>query len=176
MCVVICGNCGFEGNIYGEKKCTKCDTELYYADEGDFDEKEIERLNREQEKIISTIENNKEISKQVENCKITTSNTLEGYEVLEYLDIVSEEKIVGIGLKTHFKSIGDMFATFTGEEMKAYTNRIKELKKQIKKDLKRQAVKIGANAIIGVDIETTVPAANAIMVSINGTAVKIKKE
>ena len=155
--------------------CTKCGTELYYANDEDFDEKEIAILNREQEKMISTIKHNKEILKQVENCKMTTSNNLEGYEILEYLDIVSEERIVGLGLKTHFKSIGDMFATFTGEEMKAYTNRIKELKKQTKEDLKKQAVKIGANAIIGVDMETTIPATNAIMVSINGTAVKTKR-
>lgn len=42
---------GLKG-IYTDKKCG---TELYYANDEDFDGKEIEILNKEQEKMISTI-------------------------------------------------------------------------------------------------------------------------
>lgn len=59
--------------------------------------------------------------------------------------------------------------------MHAITERITELKKGILDDLKTQAVKLGANAIIGLDFETTLPGGTVIMVSVSGTAVMIEK-
>ncbi|MBR6050589.1 MAG: heavy metal-binding domain-containing protein, partial [Clostridia bacterium] len=81
----------------------------------------------------------------------------------------------GVGLKTAFKRIGDMFASLTGEQMYAVTSRINELKNELINRLKAKAVAQGANAIVGIDFESTMPGGSAIMVSANGTAVIIEK-
>lgn len=59
--------------------------------------------------------------------------------------------------------------------MYAVTNRINELKRELINRLKAKAVSRGANAIIGMDFESTVPGGSAIMVSANGTAVIVEK-
>ena len=106
---------------------------------------------------------------------ITTGSHVEGYEIVEYLDVIYVEKIIGIGIATSVKSLGDMFNSFTGEEYHAISDRISELKQSIKVDLINKAFLLGADAIIGIDYETTIPDMAAILVSINGTAVKLRK-
>ena len=68
-----------------------------------------------------------------------------------------------------------MFASLTGEQMYAVTSRINELKNELINRLKAKAVAQGANAIVGIDFESTMPGGSAIMVSANGTAVIIEK-
>ena len=111
----------------------------------------------------------------IEKVIMTTTHSLDGYHIKEYKGIIFDETMTGMGLKTAFKSIGDMFASLTGEQMYAVTNRINELKRELMNRLKAKAVSQGANAIIGIDFESTVPGGSAIMVSANGTAVVVEK-
>ncbi len=119
-------------------------------------------------KKIEQIEN-------IENIIMTTSHSFEGYRITEYKGIIFDETISGIGLKTAFKGIGDMFASLTGDQMYAVTNRINDLKIDLINRMKTKAAAAGANAIIGLDFESTLPGGNTIMVSANGTAVIIEK-
>ena len=123
------------------------------------------------------ISNNKEAGQtdNIGNIMMTTSHSLEGYRITEYKGIIFDETISGIGLKTAFRSLGDMFASLTGDQMYAVTNRINELKSDLINRMRIKAAAAGANAIIGLDFESTLPGGNAIMVSANGTAVIIEK-
>ena len=107
---------------------------------------------------------------------ITTTHQLEGYIITEYLDIVFEESIFGISISTGIKGIGDMFKGWTGERLNAISDRIEEVKKEVKDALIDKAIKLGADALIGIDIETTRNLNDGtIGVSISGTAVRIVK-
>lgn len=112
---------------------------------------------------------------KIEEIKMTTTPSFDGYRIREYKGIIFDETMTGVGLKTAFKSIGDMFASLTGEQMYAVTSRINELKNELINRLKAKAVAQGANAIVGIDFESTMPGGSAIMVSANGTAVIIEK-
>ena len=83
---------------------------------------------------------------------------------------------MGVGIGTKFKSIGDMFASFTGEELNAIDERISNIKNCAKNELIRKAVKLGANSVIAIDYETILTGIDVVMVSINGTAVRVEKE
>jgi uncharacterized protein YbjQ (UPF0145 family) len=106
---------------------------------------------------------------------ITTTNRVEGYQIIEYLDIVFQESIIGVGIGTSLKSFGDIFKGWTGEKFEAISNRIEEVKQIVKNALIDSALKLGADAIVGVDIETTRNANDGtIGVSMSGTAVKLR--
>lgn len=140
---------------------------------------ENEFLNRRVSGKTMTVQK-KQIHKQhISNdvCQIVVSSgyTLDGYRIEQYIDVISMERMSGIGLKTSIRSFADIFASLTGDEMTAMTNRINELKQQALLSLKEKAVQIGANALIGIDFETTLPGNSAILVSVSGTAIKVRK-
>ena len=107
---------------------------------------------------------------------ISTTHLLDGYEISEYIDVVFEESIFGISISTGIKGLGDMFKGWTGERLDAISDRIEEVKNEVKSKLIQKARERGANALIGVDIETTRNLNDGtIGVSISGTAVVAKK-
>ena len=61
-----------------------------------------------------------------------------------------------------------------GEEYTAISERLKEIKGTLRERVKRQAAKLGANALIGVDFESSAFSGSAIMVSMTATAVTIE--
>lgn len=107
---------------------------------------------------------------------VSTTHQLDGYIITEYLDVIFEESIFGISISTGIKGIGDMFKGWTGERLNAISDRIEEVKKEVKDALIDKAIKLGADAIVGLDIETTRNLNDGtIGVSISGTAVRIVK-
>ncbi len=107
--------------------------------------------------------------------KLTTSPSFEGYRIVDYKGIIFDETLTGIGIRTVAKSLGDMFASLTGEQMHAITDRINELETELIDRMRKKAVAQGANAIISIDFERTNQGGNAVMVSASGTAVVIEK-
>ncbi|WOD45012.1 YbjQ family protein [Hwangdonia lutea] len=96
---------------------------------------------------------------------LTTTNTIEGYTVQDYLGIVT-----GI-------SVNMPKATFTFKMEKYYQSyevKINEVKEEAFQKLRDNAIKLKANAVVGirVDVETS-PTSGLIFVSITGTAVKV---
>jgi len=107
---------------------------------------------------------------------ISTTHILDGYQIAEYIDVVFEESIFGISISTGIKGIGDMFKGWTGERLNAISDRIEEVKAEVKVNLIQKAKKLGANALVGVDIETTRNLNDGtIGVSMSGTAVVARK-
>ena len=102
---------------------------------------------------------------------LTTTNTLETYEVKEYLGIVTGETIIGANIiKDFFAGIRDIVGGRSG----SYEKVLREAKDTALKEMKDQAQILGATAVIGIDLdyETVGPKGAMLMVTASGTAVK----
>lgn len=106
---------------------------------------------------------------------ITTTPIIEGYKIVKYIDIIFEENTFGVSWSTSVQSFNDMFKGFTGERFDAISDRIEQVKVEVKKRFIRKAIRNGANALIGVDVETTTRDNGSITISMSGTAVVIEK-
>lgn len=103
---------------------------------------------------------------------LTTTDTLEGRRITEYLGICTGEAVCGANV------FRDMFAgirDFVGGRSGSYENVLREGKEQAIEDMCEQARDMGANAIIGVDLDYEVVGekGSMLMVAVSGTAVKI---
>jgi uncharacterized protein YbjQ (UPF0145 family) len=102
---------------------------------------------------------------------VSTTNTLETHTVKEYLGIVSGETIIGANIfKDFFAGIRDIVGGRSG----SYEKVLREAKETALKEMEEQAFKLGATAVIGVDLdyETVGPNGGMLMVTASGTAVK----
>jgi uncharacterized protein YbjQ (UPF0145 family) len=113
------------------------------------------------------IEQEKKLAKEIEEnknrIKITTTNSFDGYFVKDYIDVVYGEVVVPNGILGALTS--GTFFTIEALET-ARTAAISHLK--------TKAATLGANAIIGIDIDIQDLNGRGMMVSANGTAVQIE--
>lgn len=103
---------------------------------------------------------------------ISTTSTLQNREIRDYLGVVTGEVIVGANiLKDLFAGIRDIVGGRSG----AYETTLRDARREAFGDLEEQARRLGADAVIGVDIDYEVvgPNGSMLMVSISGTAVKL---
>jgi uncharacterized protein YbjQ (UPF0145 family) len=101
---------------------------------------------------------------------LTTTNNIEGRKVKQYIGIVTGEVILGANLfKDFFASIRDIVGGRSG----SYEKVLKEAKDNALQELTDKAHAVGANAIIGIDLDYETLGANGsmLMVSASGTAV-----
>ncbi|MBC3764335.1 heavy metal-binding domain-containing protein [Neptunicella marina] len=102
---------------------------------------------------------------------IATTNTLQGKNIVEYKGVVVGEAVMGANMfRDIFASISDIVGGRSG----AYENVFTRARKIAFQELENEAMSIGANAVIGVDIDYEVVGKHGsmLMVSINGTAVR----
>lgn len=103
---------------------------------------------------------------------VSTTNSLDGYQVEQYLGIVSGETIIGANLfKDFFASITDI----VGGRSSAYERVLREAKATAMSEMEMQAQAFGANAVIGIDLDYETIRDGMLMVTASGTAVKIIK-
>ena len=103
---------------------------------------------------------------------ITTTPTLEGHPIREYKGIVTGETIIGANvLKDFMASLTDFFGGRSGQ----YEKVLIEAKDTAMSEMMQRAQMMGANAIVGIDIdyETVGQSGSMLMVSTSGTAVGI---
>ena len=100
---------------------------------------------------------------------ISTTPTLEGFPVKQYLGVVTGETIVGANF---FK---DFIRDVVGGRAGAYERVLAEAKDTSLAEMSQRAEALGANAILGVDIdyETVGQSGSMLMVATSGTAVRI---
>jgi uncharacterized protein YbjQ (UPF0145 family) len=101
---------------------------------------------------------------------ITTTNVVEGHPVEEYLGVVTGEAILGAHIGR------DILASFTdivGGRSTAYEEEVRKARKIAVEEMAAEAKKLGANAVIGVDVDYEVIREGMLMVAASGTAVKI---
>ena len=103
---------------------------------------------------------------------ISTTPTLEGYPVRQYLGVVTGETIVGANL---FKDFMANIRDIVGGRAGSYEKVLLEAKDTSLAEMSRRAEALGANAILGVDIdyETVGQNGSMLMVATSGTAVII---
>lgn len=104
---------------------------------------------------------------------ITTTPTVEGKKITGYKGIVFGEVISGVDFIKDFAAgltnfFGGRSGSYEGELIKAREDALRELEKR--------AGAMGANAIVGVDIDYEVlgQAGNMLMVTASGTAVVVE--
>ncbi len=103
---------------------------------------------------------------------ITTTNTVEGKKIQKYYGLVSGEAILGANIfKDFFAGIRDI----VGGRSAAYEQELRKAKDIALDEMQQQARSMGANAVIGVDLDyETVGSGSMLMVSASGTAVTIE--
>ena len=97
-----------------------------------------------------------------------TTNVLEGKKITDYHGIVTGETIIGANL------FRDIFATITdivGGRSGAYEEVLRKARETALNEMEKKAEQLGANAIIGVDIDYETVGNSMLMVSVSGTAV-----
>ena len=103
---------------------------------------------------------------------LTTTPQLEGKPIKEYRGIVTGEAIVGANIfKDFFAGIRDI----VGGRSAAYEQELQKAREIAFQEIEAAAQKVGANAVVGVDIDYEVVGQNGsmLMVSVSGTAVVI---
>lgn len=103
---------------------------------------------------------------------ITTTNSVEGRQVTGYLGVVTGEVIVGANIfKDLFAGIRDIVGGRSG----AYESTLRDARATALNELKEEARALGADAVIGIDLDYEVlgQGGSMLMVSASGTAVKL---
>jgi uncharacterized protein YbjQ (UPF0145 family) len=103
---------------------------------------------------------------------ITTTPSIEGQTIKEYLGIVTGEVIVGANI---FKDLFAGIRDIVGGRAGAYEQTLRDARRMAFGELESEAAARGANAVIGIDIDYEVvgQGGSMLMVSVSGTAVKI---
>ena len=103
---------------------------------------------------------------------VTTTHSIEGRPILEYHGVVVGEVIMGANI------VRDLFAGITdivGGRSGAYEQKLDEARREAMREIEERAVALGANAVVGVDIDYEVVGNSMLMVSVSGTAVSVKE-
>ena len=102
----------------------------------------------------------------------TTTNSIEGRSIRTYLGVISSETIIGANV---FKDILGGLRDFFGGRSGTYEKVMEEAKVTALRELEEKARALGADAIVGIDLDFETIGANGsmLMVSASGTAVKL---
>ena len=104
---------------------------------------------------------------------LTTTPTIEGKRITEYLGVVTGEAILGANLfRDFFASIRDIVGGRSG----AYEKELAKARNVAFEELQEEAQRAGANAVVGIDLDYEVigDKGSMLMVSISGTAVIVE--
>jgi uncharacterized protein YbjQ (UPF0145 family) len=104
---------------------------------------------------------------------ISTTPTIEGHKIARYAGIVSGEAIIGANV------ISDFFARvrdIVGGRAGAYESKLVDAREIALQDMEAAAAKLGANAVVGVDLDYEVLGQDngMLMVTVSGTAVVLE--
>ena len=103
---------------------------------------------------------------------MTTTSTVETRRITDYLGVVTGEVIVGANVfKDLFASITDIVGGRSG----SYEASLRQARETALKELEAEARAVGADAVVGIDLDYEVIGKNGsmLMVSVTGTAVKL---
>ena len=103
---------------------------------------------------------------------LTTTSLIEGQPVQQYLGIVTAETIIGANI---FKDIFAGIRDIVGGRSGTYERVIEEARTKALQELEMKAQQMGANAVVGVDLDFETVGANGsmLMVVASGTAVRV---
>ena len=101
---------------------------------------------------------------------ITTTNNIEGKKIVEYKGVVFGEVISGIDFIKDFTA---GLTNFFGGRSGSYEQELIQARYKAMQEMEQHAYNMGANAVVGVDIDYEVlgQGGNMLMVTASGTAV-----
>ncbi len=97
---------------------------------------------------------------------LTTTNTIEDFKIVEYKGIVTgtavnmQKMTMTFNMQKYYAGIGES---------------VTEVKEQAFEQLKANAEKINANAVVGIKVDMELTTSNYVMVLVTGTAVSVIK-
>ena len=103
---------------------------------------------------------------------LSTTPTIDGYTIREYRGVVTGETIIGANvIKDFFAGIRDIVGGRAG----SYEKVLRDARDSSMQEMMQQAQAMGANAVVGIDIDYETIGANGsmLMVAVSGTAVVI---
>jgi len=104
---------------------------------------------------------------------VTTTPNIEGKKIVKYIGLVNGEAIIGANV---MRDVMAKITDIVGGRSGTYEQGLREAKSIAIREMMDQAHRLGANAIIGVDLDFETIGSNGamLMVSSNGTAVIIE--
>ncbi len=102
----------------------------------------------------------------------STTPTLQGMTITEYLGLVTGEAILGANV---FRDVFAGIRDIVGGRSQAYEQELERAREIAMSEMTARAAKLGASAVVGIDIDYETIGANGsmLMVSVSGTAVTI---
>ncbi len=103
---------------------------------------------------------------------LTTTPSIEGRKIVEYKGIVFGEVISGVNF---FKDFGASIRNIIGGRSSSYENELLSARTKALSELEDRARAIGADAVVGIDIDYEVlgEGGGMLMVTASGTAVRL---
>ncbi len=103
---------------------------------------------------------------------LTTTPTVEGRTIVEYRGVVFGEVIEGVNFVRDFAA---SVRNFVGGRSASYEEELVNARNNAMHELEMRAYQVGADAVVGIDIDYEVLGANGnmLMVTASGTAVKL---
>ena len=104
---------------------------------------------------------------------MTTTPSVEGKRIVRYLGVVTGETIIGANVFRDFLAgVRDFF----GGRSASYEAVLREAKDTALEEMARQAEALGANAVVGIDLdyETVGGSGSMLIVTCSGTAVRVE--
>ena len=104
---------------------------------------------------------------------LTTTPTIEGRQIVEYKGVVFGEVIAGV---VFLRDIAASIRNFVGGRSGSYEEELINARAQAMDEMQQRAASLGADAVVGIDIDYEVLGANngMLMVTASGTAVKLR--
>ena len=101
---------------------------------------------------------------------LTTTPTVEGHPIQNYLGLVCGEVISGVDFVKDFAA---GMRNFFGGRSASYENELTDARAQAIEELVQRAEQMGAKAVVGIDVDYEVlgQGGNMMMVTVSGTAV-----
>jgi uncharacterized protein YbjQ (UPF0145 family) len=100
---------------------------------------------------------------------LTTTHELHGRTIQDYLGIVVGETILATNI---FRDIGAGLRDLVGGRSGAYEKKMNEAREIALREMQERAQALGADAVVGVDIDYETVGNGMMMVSASGTAVR----
>ena len=102
---------------------------------------------------------------------LITTNSVEGRRIIQYYGIVSGEAIIGANVfRDFFAGIRDI----VGGRSMAYEKVLREAKDNALQEMSEAAERMGANAVVGIDLDYETVNGSMLMVTASGTAVRLE--
>jgi len=104
---------------------------------------------------------------------LTTTPSVEGKKIVQYKGIVFGEVIAGVNV---LKDFAAGLSNFFGGRSGTYEEELIEARESALKEMEQRAASMGANAVVGIDVDYEVLGSDngMLMVTANGTAVVVE--